>query len=132
MAMVREDLARPQTQIGHILITSVAIIVLVRRLIGILFRAESIPQRQGLFYLDLSALGLAACALLVRFSRDDELEEARAYAEAAGDEPRDGSLATRCDLSRPPATPTPPPPCGAAMASGTATRDKRWPGCKAP
>lgn len=60
-----------------------------------LFRSESLTYQQGLFYLGLTVLVLASCALLVRFSDATEAEEAKAYRDAVGDDIGAGALSLR-------------------------------------
>ncbi|AMD00865.1 NarK family nitrate/nitrite MFS transporter [Halomonas chromatireducens] len=60
-----------------------------------LFRSEAITYQQGLFYLGLTVLVLASCALLVRFSPETEAEEAKAYQDAVGEDTGAGALSLR-------------------------------------
>ncbi len=60
-----------------------------------LFRSEAITYQQGLFYLGVTVLVLASCALLVRFSPETEAEEAKAYQEAVGEDTGAGALSLR-------------------------------------
>ncbi|PMR72513.1 NarK family nitrate/nitrite MFS transporter [Billgrantia endophytica] len=60
-----------------------------------LFRSEAITYQQGLFYLGLTVLALASCALLVRFSEETEAEEAAAYQDAVGEDNGAGALSLR-------------------------------------
>jgi MFS transporter, NNP family, nitrate/nitrite transporter len=60
-----------------------------------LFRSEAITYQQGLFYLGLTVLVLASCALLVRFSPETEAEEAKAYRDAVGDNTGAAALSLR-------------------------------------
>ncbi|EWH01371.1 hypothetical protein Q427_14435 [Halomonas sp. BC04] len=60
-----------------------------------LFRSEAITYQQGLFYLGLTVLVLASCALLVRFSPETEAEEAAAYQDAVGEDTGAGALSLR-------------------------------------
>ncbi|QJQ96190.1 MULTISPECIES: MFS transporter [Halomonadaceae] len=60
-----------------------------------LFRSEAITYQQGLFYLGFTVLVLASCALLVRFSPEEEAEEAAAFQEAVGDDTGAGALSLR-------------------------------------
>ncbi|MFB9145963.1 MFS transporter [Halomonas alkalicola] len=60
-----------------------------------LFRSEAITYQQGLFYLGLTVLVLASCALLVRFSDETEAEEAKAYRDALGEDAGAGALSLR-------------------------------------
>ncbi|MFY0990087.1 NarK family nitrate/nitrite MFS transporter [Halomonas sp. C05BenzN] len=60
-----------------------------------LFRTEALTYQQGLFYLGLTVLVLASCALLVRFSAETEAEEAAAYQDAIGEDTGAGALSLR-------------------------------------
>ena len=60
-----------------------------------LFRSEAITYQQGLFYLGVTVLVLASCALVVRFSDETEAEEAKAYQDAVGEDTGAGALSLR-------------------------------------
>ena len=60
-----------------------------------LFRSEAITYQQGLFYLGVTVLVLASCALVVRFSPEIEAEEAKAYQDAVGEDTGAGVLSLR-------------------------------------
>ncbi|GHE20297.1 NarK family nitrate/nitrite MFS transporter [Halomonas urumqiensis] len=60
-----------------------------------LFRSEALTYQQGLFYLGLTVLVLASCALLVRFTDEVEEVEAKAYREAMGEDTGAGALSLR-------------------------------------
>lgn len=62
---------------------------------GFLFRSESLGYQQGLFYLGIAVMIASLCVLVVRFSREVEAEEAKAYADAAGEDTGAGALSLR-------------------------------------
>lgn len=62
---------------------------------GFLFRSESLSYQQGLFYLGVAVMIASLCVLVVRFSPEVEVEEARAYADAAGEDTGAGALSLR-------------------------------------
>ncbi|MCB8887803.1 MFS transporter [Vreelandella malpeensis] len=64
-------------------------------LAALLFRNEGLTYQQGLFYLGLCVLVLAASVLVVRFSDATEAEEAKAYKEAANEHTGAGALSLR-------------------------------------
>lgn len=62
---------------------------------GFLFRSESLSYQQGLFYLGIAVMIASLCVLVVRFSTEVEAEEARAYADAAGEDTGASALSLR-------------------------------------
>ncbi len=62
---------------------------------GFLFRSESLSYQQGFFYLGVAVMIASLCVLVVRFSTEVEAEQAKAYADAAGEDTGAGALSLR-------------------------------------